>query len=49
MKNLMRYMHGGIIGICCEYLYRVEYSIFPLVIMIATIALMLLDVTTKEK
>ena len=49
MKNLIRYLHGGVIGMCGEYLYRVEFSIWPIGVLIATLGLVIIDLTTKEK
>lgn len=49
MKNLMRYLHGGVIGMCCEYLYRVEYSQWCVLVILATLGLVVIDLTTKEK
>ena len=45
----MKYLHGGVIGMCGEYLYRVEFSIWPLMVMIATIGLVIIDLTSKDK
>lgn len=48
-NNLFRYMHGGIIGMCGEYLYRVGFCVWPLLVMCTTICLVIIDLTTKEK
>lgn len=45
----MRYLHGGVIGMCGEYLYRVEFSICAVVVLLATLGLVIIDVTNKEK
>lgn len=47
-SNLFRYLHGGVIGMCAEYMYRVEVSIWPLVVMCATLGLIIIDLTTKQ-
>ena len=48
-NNLFRYLHGGVIGVCAEYMNRVEVSIWPLLVMCATLGLMIIDLMNKEK
>lgn len=33
MKNWVRYLIGGAVGMLGEYLYRVEFNVFPLTIL----------------
>jgi hypothetical protein len=47
MNNSSRYLFGIIFGLCGEYLFRVEFNIYPLIIMILIIIIWFLDVITK--
>lgn len=47
MKNIIRYMNGGIFGMCSEYIYRVGFSIYPLIIMIIIVFIIFLDIKVK--
>ena len=47
MENLLRYLKGGILGICLEYLYRVEYNPITLWICILLGISMILDLNKK--
>lgn len=49
MKNLSRYLRGGILGMCLEYLYRVEYNIWPLLISTVIIIQILIDIDKKNR
>jgi len=49
MKNLSRYLKGGILGMCLEYLYRVEYNIWPLLISTLIIIQILIDIDKKNR
>jgi hypothetical protein len=49
MKNLSRYLKGGILGMCLEYLYRVEYNIWPLLISTIIIIQILIDIDKKNR
>lgn len=49
MKNLSRYLRGGILGMCLEYLYRVEYNIWPLLIATLIIIQILIDLDKKNR
>lgn len=44
MKNIRRYIHGILVGMIGEYLFRVEFNIFPLIIIILMGILVLHDV-----
>ncbi len=33
MKTLNNYFNGFMAGVCAEYLYRVQYSIYPVIIL----------------
>lgn len=49
-ENLVRYFSGFTIGMCLEYVYRVDtpYWYLPLAIAIASFALMLSDLLAKS-
>ena len=49
MKNLSRYLKGGVLGMCLEYLYRVEYNIWPLLISTLIIIQILIDIDKKNR
>jgi hypothetical protein len=49
MKNLSRYLKGGILGMCLEYLYRVEYNIWPVIISTIIIVQILIDCDKKNR
>lgn len=49
MKKFMRYLHGGVIGMCGEYLYRVEYSQWCVLVLIATIGLVVIYLLSNDK
>ena len=48
MEKLRRYFYGGIIGMCLEYVYRVESDVWyiPLSIAIIFIVLAIVDCST---
>lgn len=49
MKNLRKYLIGFNIGICAEYLYRVGYLIYPVIIIAASLLLLIIDlIGTKD-
>lgn len=48
MKNFNRYYLGAVFGMCGEYLYRVEVSIYPIIIMILITAPIVYDLTYKK-
>ncbi len=51
MSKLRRYIIGGIIGMCFEYVYRVESDVWylPLGIAILLCIIMLIDVSCESK
>jgi hypothetical protein len=50
MNKITRYVNGMMVGMCGEYLYRVGYSIFPVIIICALVVGMLIDIfLDKEK
>ena len=49
MKKFMRYLHGGVIGMCGEYLYRVEFSPWCVGVLIATGGLVVIDLMSDDK
>ena len=49
MENLFRYLRGGIIGMCFEYLYRVEYNQITLFIAIILMIHMLIDLDKENR
>lgn len=48
MRNISRYLYGFIIGICFECLLRVQFSIYPLIIIALTTLLVLIDVLSNK-
>lgn len=50
MRKYIRYSHGFLLGICLEYLYRVdsEFWIYPLIISLICLALIIIDIITKD-
>jgi hypothetical protein len=49
MDNFSRYCKGGIVGMCADYLYRVEFNIYPLIILILYLILITFDLIKKTK
>jgi len=49
LQNCFRYINGICIGICIEYLIRVEFLIYPLIIAIDLGILMLIDIFWSNK
>lgn len=47
-KNWERYLTGALIGMIAEYLFRVEFFIPALVVMILLAALAFLDILTSK-
>jgi len=45
--NLFRYLRGGILGMCLEYLYRVGYNPITMWICILLALHIILDLDTK--
>lgn len=45
----MKYLTGAMIGMCGEYLYRVEFLIYPLMIVIALTTLVIIDCLIDDK
>lgn len=43
MNNITRYINGMMIGMCGEYIYRVEASIWPILIVIGLSFSLVLD------
>jgi len=48
MNNFSRYLTGFVIGMCVEYMIRVEVSLFPILIIIALLLQMVLDLFKNE-
>lgn len=44
MRKIQRYINGIVIGMCGEYLLRVQFSIWPVIIIVALIIGMLIDI-----
>lgn len=44
MKNITKYLHGIIIGMIGEYLYRANFDIIPLIILTLMLFLVLYDI-----
>ena len=49
MKNLSRYIYGAILGMCLEYLYRVEYNLWPVLISATIVIKMMIDLDPKQR
>ena len=49
MRNLFRYLNGGLIGMILEYLYRVDFNVWPLIVCIALIIGMIMDLYPQKK
>ncbi len=49
MNNILRYINGAIFGMCCEYLYRVTISIYPIIIMILIFIACIIDINLNRK
>lgn len=47
-NNLQRYLTGMGIGICLEYLHRVEILIYPIVIAICLIITIIIDIIESK-
>ena len=43
MKDWMRYLNGFTIGMCVEYLYRVGYSPYPILIIVCNVLIWVID------
>jgi len=48
MNDLMRYSSGFAIGMCLEYLYRVEYSVFALLIILCNVLIFTIDINKTK-
>lgn len=48
MHNTLRYVKGAVFGICAEYLYRVEFNIYPLIIMMCIFSFWLIDTNLNK-
>ena len=48
MKNLHRYIYGAMLGMIVEYLYRVEFSIIPLIIGILILSSIVIDIVKTD-
>lgn len=48
LKNWQRYTSGALIGMIAEYLFRVEFSIPALIIVISLAGLSFLDILTSK-
>lgn len=48
MNKIVRYGAGITIGICAEYLIRVEILIYPLVILVCMLIVMIADVANAQ-
>lgn len=48
MKYFMSYLNGITVGICIEYLYRVGYSIYPVIIISCSILVAIIDLSTPK-
>jgi hypothetical protein len=48
MNKLFRYINGGLIGMCCEYIYRVNNTPIVWGVLFFMLVSMLIDLIDKE-
>ncbi len=49
IPNHSRYIYGFIIGICLEYIIRVDILIYPIIIMALMLVVMVIDLNNQSK
>jgi hypothetical protein len=49
MKNIFRYLNGGLIGMILEYLFRVGFNVWALIACLALILRMIMDLYSPKK
>jgi predicted membrane chloride channel (bestrophin family) len=49
ISNYSRYTYGLIIGICVEYLIRVELLIYPIIIIIFMVSIVVIDLVSEHR
>lgn len=49
LRNSARYMYGFIIGMCFEYIIRVELLIYPIVIILCMLTIMVVDLVSEHR
>lgn len=48
-SNIRRYVYGGLAGMITEYLFRVQFSIYALITLLALVSMFVIDIALNEK